>query len=98
MNFDSPEIVLSSNRILVGSINSSEPVLLGNKTLESLNTIFGSLLKLITALQPVQSLLPEPTSQINLSVAAAELSTLLQSEISKYGNNSPLKSKKTFTE
>jgi len=98
VNIDSKETTIRSDKVLIGSNSSSEPILLGNKTIQSLNNIFQSLQKLIIALQPVQSLLPEATAQINLNVAAAELSTILQSELNKYGASSPLKSKKIFTE
>jgi hypothetical protein len=97
-NFDTnSNFVVNSKQIKLGSKNATEPLLLGNSTLESLNSIFTKLNELAVSLQVISTLLPS-SGAIPIVAAAAALSTQMGIELKKYtGNNSPLKSKQNFT-
>jgi hypothetical protein len=84
--------VLNSSKIYLG-LDSTEPLLLGNKTIDLLRSVFKDLNKVANNLSALTSL-PPGTPYINVNIASKELSLTIQNAISKLDS---LKSKQNYT-
>lgn len=93
VNFDTPIVTIQSKNTYIGSKNANEPLLLGNRTIETLNNIISNLSGF---LQICSSLISTPsgTPLVPLNVAATQLNQQL---LSIQGNLEKLKSNSNYT-
>jgi hypothetical protein len=88
VNIDTPTTIIQSSKVLLGSKNATEPVLLGDSTIATLTSILDNMVGFLNALENVVSTAPG-TPLITLSLPANLLSSKLD-EIK--GNLEKLKS------
>jgi hypothetical protein len=88
VNIDTPTTIIQSNKVLLGSKNATEPVLLGDSTIATLASILDNMVGFLNSLENVVSTAPG-TQLITLSLPANLLSSKLD-EIK--GNLEKLKS------
>ncbi len=88
VNIDTPTTIIQSNKVLLGSKNATEPVLLGDSTIATLASILDNMVGFLNSLENVVSTAPG-TPLITLSLPANLLSSKLD-EIK--GNLEKLKS------
>lgn len=86
------KVTINSPKIDLG-INATEPLLLGNKTVDLLKNVFNDLNKVVNTLSVLTSV-PPGTPYINVNIASKELSLTIQSAINKLDS---LKSKQNYT-
>jgi hypothetical protein len=87
---DSPTVIIQSNKMYLGSKNASEPLLLGNRTVDVLNNIINNLNSFLQICSVLIST-PPGTPLTPLNVAATQFSqqlTLIQSNLEKLKSNS----------
>lgn len=93
VNIDSKNLfVLNSKTIKLGDKDTTNPMLKGNETVNTLNTICDQLIKLSNALSTLAEMLPS-VPQVGVNIAASE--AVAQINIVK-GNLNDLKSKTNF--
>jgi hypothetical protein len=88
VNIDTPTTIIQSGNVLLGSKNATEPVLLGNSTIDTLASILDNMVGFLNSLENVVSTAPG-TSIVTLSLPANLLASKLD-EIK--GNLEKLKS------
>jgi hypothetical protein len=88
VNIDTPTTIIQSGKVLLGSKNATEPVLLGDSTIATLTSILDNMVGFLNSLENVVSTAPG-TPLITLSLPANLLSSKLD-EIK--GNLEKLKS------
>lgn len=93
INVDSPKLIVDSSKIYLGNKTASEPLLLGNKTIDLLNKVLTALQELCTVLPSVGTPVPY-TPNTAVAQSSAKLTGLLTSLIPTL---STLKSKQNFT-
>ena len=93
VNIDSPTVIIQSEKVYLGSKNATESLLLGNKTIATLNNLITNLSAFLQICSTVVSTAPG-TPLVPLNLAANQLSTQLKSI---QGNLEKLKSKSNFT-
>jgi len=89
-NVDTPTVTIQSNKIYLGSKNATEPLLLGNRTIDTLNTIIDNLNSFLQICSVLVST-PPGTPLTTLNVAATQFSQQLlsiQSNLEKLKSNS----------
>lgn len=93
VNIDSKNsVILNSKTIRLGNKDTTNPMLLGNETVDALNTICDQLTKVCNALSTLSEILP-PVPQVGVNIAAVE--AIVQITTLK-GNLLKLKSKTNF--
>jgi hypothetical protein len=93
VNFDTPTVTIQSRNTYIGSKNATEPLLLGNRTIETLNNIISNLSGFLQICSSLVST-PPGTPLVPLNVAATQLNQQL---LLIQGNLEKLKSKSNFT-
>jgi hypothetical protein len=93
VNFDTPTVTIQSRNTYIGSKNATEPLLLGNRTIETLNNIISNLSGFLQICSSLVST-PPGTPLIPLNVAATQLNQQL---LSIQGNLEKLKSNSNYT-
>lgn len=93
VNIDSPKLIIDSSNIYLGNKTASEPLLLGNKTIDLLNKVLTALQELCATLPSVGTPIPY-TPNTAVAQSSAKLTGLLTSLIPTL---STLKSKQNFT-
>ena len=93
VNIDSPTVTIQSGKLYLGSKNATESLLLGNKTIATLNNLITNLSAFLQICSTVVSTAPG-TPLVPLNLAANQLSTQLKFI---QGNLEKLKSKSNFT-
>jgi hypothetical protein len=93
VNIDAPTVTLQSGKLYLGSKNATEPLLLGNKTIATLNNLINNLSAFLQICTTVVSTAPG-TPIVPLNLAASQLSTQLKVI---QGNLEKLKSTSNFT-
>jgi hypothetical protein len=92
-NFDTPAtFIVDAKTIKLGDKNTTNPMLKGNETINTLNVICDQLIKLSVALSALVEILP-PAPQVAVNIAASE--AVAQIGVIK-GNLNNLKSKTNF--
>jgi hypothetical protein len=93
VNIDAPATIIQSENIYLGSKNATEPLLLGNQTVDLLNQLITNLSGFMTICSTVVSTPPgQPIPQLNL--AATQVNSSLQA---LQANLELLKSKYNYT-
>jgi hypothetical protein len=90
VNIDTPVTTIQSKQVKIGSKNATEPLLLGNKTIDTLNNLISNLNGFITICTSLVST-PPGTPLVPLNAAATQLSQQLltiQSNLEKLKSNS----------
>jgi hypothetical protein len=90
VNIDTPITTIQSKQVKIGSKNATEPLLLGNKTIDTLNNLISNLNGFITICTSLVST-PPGTPLVPLNAAATQLSQQLltiQSNLEKLKSNS----------
>jgi hypothetical protein len=93
VNIDAPTVTLQSGKLYLGSKNATEPLLLGNKTIATLNNLINNLSAFLQICSTIVSTAPG-TPIVPLNLAANQLSSqlkIIQSNLEK------LKSTSNFT-
>jgi len=93
VNIDSPNVTIQSGNLYLGSKNATEPVLLGNSTIATLNNLIDNLNSFLQICSGVVSTAPG-TPIVPLNLAANQLS--IQLKVIQ-GNLEKLKSNSNFT-
>ena len=93
VNIDAPTVTLQSGKLYLGSKNATEPLLLGNKTIATLNNLINNLNSFLQICSTVVSTAPG-TPIVPLNLAANQLSSQLKII---QGNLEKLKSTSNFT-
>jgi hypothetical protein len=93
VNIDTPTTIIQSSKVLLGSKNATEPVLLGNSTISTLNNLIDNLGAFLQVCSTVVATAPG-TPLVPLNLAANQLSAQLKVI---QGNLEKLKSKSNFT-
>ena len=93
VNIDSPTVIIQSEKVYLGSKNATEPVLLGNSTISTLNNLIDNLSAFLQTCSTLVST-PPGTLIVPLNVAATELLDKLKII---QGNLEKLKSKTNYT-
>ena len=93
VNFDTPTVTIQSKNVYLGSKNANEPLLLGNRTIETLNNIISNLSGFLQICSSLVST-PPGTPLVPLNVAATQLNQQL---LSIQGNLEKLKSNSNYT-
>jgi hypothetical protein len=93
VNFDTPTVTIQAKNTYIGSKNANEPLLLGNRTIETLNSIINNLSGFVQICSTLVST-PPGTPLVPLNVAAQQLNNQL---LSIQGNLDKLKSKSNYT-
>ena len=93
VNIDAPVVTLQSGKLYLGSKNATEPLLLGNKTIATLNNLINNLNAFLQICSTVVSTAPG-TPIVPLNLAASQLSSQLKII---QGNLEKLKSTSNFT-
>lgn len=93
VNIDAPTTVIQSTNTYIGSKNATEPLLLGNQTINLLNQLITNLSGFMTICSTAVST-PPGTPLVQLNVAAAQVNTSLQA---LQANLETLKSKYNYT-
>jgi hypothetical protein len=93
VNIDAPTTIIQSSKVLLGSKNATEPVLLGNSTISTLNNLIDNLSAFCQVCSTVVATAPG-TPLVPLNLAANQLSAQLKVI---QGNLEKLKSKSNFT-
>jgi len=93
INIDTPTTIIQSSKVLLGSKNATEPVLLGNSTISTLNNLIDNLGAFLQVCSTVVATAPG-TPLVPLNLAANQLSAQLKVI---QGNLEKLKSKSNFT-
>lgn len=93
VNIDTPVFTIQSRNTYIGSKNATEPLLLGNRTIETLNNIISNLSGFLQICSSLVST-PPGTPLVPLNVAATQLNQQL---LALQGNLEKLKSKSNFT-
>ena len=93
VNIDAPTTIIQSSKVLLGSKNATEPILLGNSTISTLNNLIDNLGAFLQICSTVVSTAPG-TPIVPLNLAANQLSTQLKLI---QGNLEKLKSTSNFT-
>ena len=93
VNIDTPVFTIQSRNTYIGSKNATEPLLLGNRTIEILNNIISNLSGFLQICSGLVST-PPGTPLVPLNVAATQLNQQL---LALQGNLEKLKSKSNFT-
>jgi hypothetical protein len=93
VNIDTPTTIIQSNKVLLGSKNATEPVLLGNSTISTLNNLIDNLGAFLQVCSTV-IVTSSPGDLIPLNLAANQLFAQLKVI---QGNLEKLKSKSNFT-
>jgi hypothetical protein len=93
VNIDSPNVTIQSGKLYLGSKNATEPVLLGNSTISTLNNLIDNLNSFLQICATVVSTAPG-TPIVPLNLAANQLS--IQLKVIQ-GNLEKLKSNSNFT-
>ena len=92
VNIDTPTFITQANKVYLGSKNATEPILLGNSTINTLDNLINNLNAFLEICKYLASTAPG-TPLIPLNVAASELSAQLKII---QGNLEKLKSKTNF--
>ena len=77
VNIDTPSLTIQSGNVYLGSKNATEPVLLGNKTIATLDTLINNLSAFLQVCSTIVSTAPG-TPIVPLNVAATQLSSQLK--------------------
>ena len=77
VNIDTPSLTIQSGNVYLGSKNATEPVLLGNKTIATLDTLINNLSAFLQVCSTITSTAPG-TFIVPLNVAATQLSSQLK--------------------
>ena len=93
VNIDTPTVTIQSKNVYLGSKNATEPLLLGNRTINTLNDLIGNLSSFLQVCSTLVST-PPGVPLVPLNVAATQLSQQL---IILQGNLEKLKSTSNFT-
>jgi len=93
VNIDAPIVTLQAGKVYLGSKNATEPLLLGNKTIATLNNLINNLSAFLQICATVVSTAPG-TPLVPLNLAASQLSSQLKVI---QGNLEKLKSNSNFT-
>ena len=93
VNIDCNTVIIQSNKLYLGSKNATEPLLLGNSTISTLNNLIDNLSAFLQICATVVSTAPG-TPLVPLNLAANQLSAQLKVI---QGNLEKLKSKSNFT-
>jgi hypothetical protein len=93
VNIDAPTTVIQSTNTYIGSKNATEPLLLGNQTINLLNQLISNLSGFMTVCSKLTST-PPGTLILPLNVAADQVNTSLQA---LQANLETLKSKYNYT-
>jgi hypothetical protein len=93
VNIDAPIVTLQSGKVYLGSKNATEPLLLGNKTISTLNNLITNLSAFLQICATVVSTAPG-TPIVPLNLAASQLSSQLKVI---QGNLEKLKSNSNYT-
>jgi hypothetical protein len=93
VNIDTPTTVIQSTNTYIGSKNATEPLLLGNQTVNLLNQLISNLSGFMTICSSAVST-PPGTPLVQLNIAAAQVNTSLQA---LQANLETLKSKYNYT-
>lgn len=93
VNIDAPIVILQSGKVYLGSKNATEPLLLGNKTISTLNNLITNLSAFLQICATVVSTAPG-TPIVPLNLAASQLSSQLKVI---QGNLEKLKSNSNYT-
>jgi hypothetical protein len=93
VNIDAPTTVIQSTNTYIGSKNATEPLLLGNQTINLLNQLISNLSGFMTVCSKLTST-PPGTLILPLNVAADQVNTSLQA---LQANLDTLKSKYNYT-
>lgn len=93
VNIDAPTVTLQSGKVYLGSKNATEPLLLGNKTIATLNNLINNLSAFLQICSTVVSTAPG-TPIVPLNLAANQLSSQLKVI---QGNLEKLKSNSNYT-
>ena len=93
VNIDAPTVTLQSGKVYLGSKNATEPLLLGNKTISTLNNLINNLSAFCQVCSTVVGTAPG-TFIVPLNAAADQLSAQLKVI---QGNLEKLKSKSNYT-
>jgi len=93
VNIDAPTVILQSGKVYLGSKNATEPLLLGNKTISTLNNLINNLSAFLQICSTVVSTAPG-TPLVPLNLAASQLSSQLKVI---QGNLEKLKSNSNYT-
>ena len=93
VNIDSPQTIIQSENVYLGSKNANEPLLLGNQTIKLLDQLITNLSGFMTICSSAVST-PPGTPLVQLNVAATQVNSSLQS---LQANLDSLKSKYNYT-
>ena len=93
VNIDAPTVTLQAGEVYLGSKNATEPLLLGNKTISTLNNLITNLSAFLQICSTVVSTAPG-TPLVQLNLAASQLSSQLKVI---QGNLEKLKSNSNYT-
>ena len=93
VNIDSPNTTIQSEKVYLGSKNATEPLLLGNKTISTLNNLINNLSAFLQVCSTVVATAPG-TPLVPLNLAASQLSSQLKVI---QGNLEKLKSNSNYT-
>ena len=93
VNIDAPTVTLQAGEVYLGSKNATEPLLLGNKTIYTLNNLITNLRAFLQICSTVVSTAPG-TPLVPLNLAASQLSSQLKVI---QGNLEKLKSNSNYT-
>jgi hypothetical protein len=93
VNIDAPTVTLQAGKVYLGSKNATEPLLLGNKTISTLNNLITNLSAFLQICATVVSTAPG-TPIVPLNLAASQLSSQLKVI---QGNLEKLKSNSNYT-
>jgi len=77
VNIDTPSLTIQSGNVYLGSKNATEPILLGNKTIATLDTLINNLSAFLQVCSTIVSTAPG-TPIVPLNVAATQLSSQLK--------------------
>jgi hypothetical protein len=93
VNIDAPNVTLQAGKVYLGSKNATEPLLLGNKTIATLNNLITNLSAFLQICSTLVST-PPGVPLVPLNLAASQLSTQLKVI---QGNLEKLKSNSNYT-
>lgn len=95
VNIDAPSFTVVSTTIRLGDEKTTNPMLRGNETIETINIIINSLIKLSQSLITLAEILP-PTPNVPVNIAANEMLAELNALKGKIQIPGNLKSKNNF--
>jgi len=93
VNIDAPTVTIQSGKLYLGSKNATQPLLLGNSTISTLNYLIKNLSEFLQVCSTLVATAPG-TPLVPFNLAASQLSTQLKFI---QGNLEKLKSKSNFT-